>query len=408
MRTEAATMEQAAIAKWHTIASYGAAQRIISGVRFRLAGLRVRWRILQLVWGLYGRAGQSLRVLRGLDAARRQVLGPMHLRKFAIAGGRYYYDMYTPGYPSAAFDAYIRSEAARIIPSKRQLPGIRFTNIIMAITKKCTLQCEHCFEWDALNGREQLSGEDLRRMVGYFQEGGVAQMQLSGGEPMLRYNDLVATLQSARSGTDFWLLTSGYRLDAPRAAALKAAGLCGVSISLDHYDPELHNAFRGFRNAYEWVETAVVAAKEVGLVVALSLCVTRAMATEAQLMQYADLARRLGVAIIQVLEPKATGHYAGKNVALSKKEEAVLEAFYLRMNYDAAYRPYPIVTYHGYYQRRIGCFGAGDRHLYVDTNGDMHPCPFCRKACGNVLRNPDEGVAALQASGCHDFSKAAL
>ncbi len=383
-------------------------QPIIAGFRFWLAGTAMRRRILQLVWRMYRRPGQCLRVLKALDASRRAVLGPHRLRKAACVDGRYYYDLYAPGFPSRAFDAYIEAEAARILPPGRPKRTARFANIILAITKKCSLQCEHCFEWDALNGREQLSADDLRHIVRDLQERGVTQIQLSGGEPMLRYADLLTLLRSTKEGTDFWLLTSGYRLNAERAAALKAAGLRGVSISLDHYDPELHNAFRGFRNAYAWVEEAVAAAKEAGLTVALSLCVTRAFASEEHLRRYAALAKDLGVAFIQLLEPKATGHYAGKDVALSAEQTDLLEAFYLRMNYDKAYRAFPLVTYHGYYQRRIGCFGAADRHLYIDTGGGLHPCPFCRKSCGSALCNLDEGIAALQKNGCHDFRKAVV
>lgn len=384
------------------------AQRIVSGLGFGLVEMAMRWRIAQLVWRMYRKPGQCLRVLKALDESRRRVLGPHQLRKAVHVDGRHYYDLYAPGFPSPAFDAYIEAEAARILAPERPKRTARFANIIMAITKKCSLQCEHCFEWDALNGHEQLSADDLHRIVRSFQERGVTQIQLSGGEPMLRYKDLLALLQGAGGATDFWLLTSGYRLNAARAAALKAAGLRGVSVSLDHYDPEMHNAFRGFRNAYAWVEGAVTAAKEAGLAVALSLCATRAFADKEHLLRYALLAKKLGVAFIQVLEPKATGHYAGKDVALSPEQVAVLEDFYLRMNYGKAYRAFPIVTYHGYYQRRIGCFGAADRHLYVDTAGDLHPCPFCRKPCGSALCNLDDGIAMLQSGGCHDFRKAVV
>jgi MoaA/NifB/PqqE/SkfB family radical SAM enzyme len=61
----------------------------------------------------------------------------------------------------------------------------------------------------------------------------------------------------------------------------------------------------------------------------------------------------------------------------------------------------PAVSYPDYSSRSTKCFGAGDRHLYVDTDGVVHPCPFCRCPAGDAL---DDGVgqarSAMQARGC--------
>jgi hypothetical protein len=74
------------------------------------------------------------------------------------------------------------------------------------------------------------------------------------------------------------------------------------------------------------------------------------------------------------------------------------------MNFDPAYAAYPMITYHGYYQRKIGCFGSGSRSVYVDTGGDIMPCPFCRrKAVHTLAPDMDQVVDLLQRTGCHTF-----
>ena len=93
-------------------------------------------------------------------------------------------------------------------------------------------------------------------MVQQFQELSVVQLQFSGGEPLLRMPALLSLLQTARPGTDFWVITSGHLLTLENARALKQAGLTGVTINLDHINPHLHNQFRGFANAYNWLEKA--------------------------------------------------------------------------------------------------------------------------------------------------------
>jgi MoaA/NifB/PqqE/SkfB family radical SAM enzyme len=335
------------------------------------------------------------------------VLGKGKLKKLAFVAGQYYYDLYTPGWPSPAFDRYILGEAARIVPAGGH--ANRFTNIFLAITKKCPLRCEHCFEWDALNGKEKLKLDDIRHLVRTLMEKGTAQIQFTGGEPLLRTNDIATVMEEAGDSTQFWVLTSGFQLTTQNAVKLKAAGLTGIAISLDHFDPEMHNAFRGFKDAYSWVEAGTRAAIDAELVVALTICVTKAFVSTNNLLTYLSLARELGVSFVQILEPKAVGHYKGQDVVLEQKHEAVLEGFYRMANCDAQYRHYPIVTYHGYHQRHTGCFGGGNRNLYVDTDGDIHACPFCQMKRGSALGDDlDAAIKGLGVTGCHDFKAATL
>jgi MoaA/NifB/PqqE/SkfB family radical SAM enzyme len=122
-------------------------------------------------------------------------------------------------------------------------------------------------------------------------------------------------------------------------------------------------------------------------------------------MNYADLAKNMGVSFIQLLEPRAVGHYEGQDVSLDPGHEKILEDFFLKMNYQRKYRKYPIIIYHGYYQRKTGCFGSGNRSLYVDTDGDLHACPFCQTKMGNALYdNLNDAIEQLVATGCHRYA----
>ncbi|MDB5264071.1 MAG: hypothetical protein JWQ14_3354 [Adhaeribacter sp.] len=137
------------------------------------------------------------------------------------------------------------------------------------------------------------------------------------------------------------------------------------------------------------------------MVVGLSLCATKAFVTEENLMTYARLASRLGAAFIQVLEPKAVGHYAGLPVGLPATQQKILEDFYLKLNYQAAYRHLPLVVYYDYQRRRAGCAAAADRHVYVDTDGQLHACPFCQKPAGSALEgNLENTLQNIRKAGC--------
>ncbi|WP_205503360.1 radical SAM protein [Rufibacter psychrotolerans] len=360
---------------------------------------RIRFSLFVLLLKQVKNPFKTIWALRQLIKTRRKYLGDAPFRKVAQVDGRYYYEYNTPGWPSQAFNQYHLSELNRLIPFQDK--PFYFKNVVVAITKKCALRCEHCFEWEAINGAEKLTEKDLVQLVRQFQELGVGQLQFSGGEPMLRVPALQTILASALPGTDFWVITSGHLFTLEKALALKQAGLTGVTISLDHIIPERHNQFRGFGQAYQWVEEAALNARQARLVVALSLCATKAFVTRENLMHYARLAKRLGAAFIQVLEPKKVGRYAGEQVGLPVAQQQLLEEFYTNLNYRAAYQDLPMVVYYDLQRRRAGCAASADRHVYVDTDGQVHACPFCQKPVGSALApNLQEQLDLLRRTGC--------
>lgn len=376
--------------------------RMITGREMHFVHFRLRLTLLFIIMGCYNNPLDWLRAIRYLIQLRRKFLGDSEILKLAYAGGKYYMGLYTPGWNGKGYRQFIASQLNDFKPIQGK--ANRLNTVFLAVTKKCALQCEHCYEWDNLNKKDILSAESIGSMVNRIQQSGASQVQFLGGEPLLKIDTVLQVLEKADKTTDFWVVTSGFKLTGANAAALKQAGLTGVIVSLDHHVPEKHNAFRGFRDAYYWAEEAVKNARENNLVVALSLCATREFICEGNLLDYMELAKRLGVSFVQVLEPKPVGHYKGQEVLLQPVHIKKLEAFFIRMNFCKDYASYPIVTYHGFYQRRSGCFSAGVKGMYVDTNGDMNACPFCQKKSGNVLDgNFDGNLEALVDLGCPSY-----
>jgi MoaA/NifB/PqqE/SkfB family radical SAM enzyme len=340
--------------------------------------------------------------IKGMKILALSYIGNGGIQKIAKKGNHFFWDMYGAKWPSATFVKSVSDELYRQLAEPQQVSSLR--NVLLAITTKCPLQCEHCYEWDNLNIKEKLSKEDLHLIVRKFQENGAGQIHFGGGEPLMRYDDIIDVLNSSAKTTDFWLVSSGYKLTAERAEGLKNAGLTGVSISLDHYLPEEHNRFRHFDASYDWVEKAIKNSNDAGLVTALSLCATKEFVSEQNISLYAELAKKWGVAFIQIIEPRATGHYAGKDVALSKMQHNILERSMSKLNNDKDYKDYPIAVYHESYLRKSGCFGAGKRFVYVDPLGNLQACPFCRSEGKNITHSPlKESIIELRKYGCQTY-----
>ncbi len=376
----------------------------ISGWKFRLLELKMLRRLARIAFSIYPRRSDAWQALRRHIAVHLEYKRICHVTKAVRVGERIFVQMTFPYLESKSMNVLAVNELSRSVSISGNNAGLN--TLLLAITKKCSLQCAHCCEWDALNGREQLSADDLMSIVRKFQAHGVASIELSGGEPLNRFDDLLQLLRgSDTERTDFWVLSSGYRLTQARAHALREAGLVGISISLDHWDPAEHDRFRGLQGSFEWAKQAVQHAKSAGLAVCLTLTTLREFCTPGHLWRYAEMARDWGVHFIRLMEPRAVGHFAGKEVELRPQETAVLEDFFREIQRGPAYRDFPLLEYYAAYIRQKGCSGAGKRFLYVDTDGDMHACGFCHNKCGNALKNSIEsGIENMErASGCHAY-----
>jgi len=380
-KTVTTETESPALIDCITMKGFPSEMQILKGWKRKWLDLKAGLHIIKIAIKNYDTLSQSIKAVKALYQLKRSVLGGIQT-KIVKLNGRYYHYLYAPGYPSSAFDKYIEAELHRIIPIRKKTN--RLTFIIFAITKKCPLQCEHCLEWNNLNKSESFNLNELKGVISRFQQDGISQFHLSGGEPMVRIKDLEQIIRYGSGKSEFYVLTSGFNFTYDNAKSLKDAGLTGVIISLDHFDSQLHNKFRGFKNSFQDVIKAVHIAHEFKLLITLSICVTRSFVNWDNLMKYAKLAKQLDVAYIQLLEPKAVGHYAGQDVSLQKDQLDILNNFYHTLNFDPAYADYPIIVYHGYHQRTVGCFSAGNRMLYIDSEGYVNACPFCHTKNFNI------------------------
>lgn len=328
------------------------------------------------------------------------------INKMYKVNGRYFNNLYTPGWPSKAYNRYIKDEVMRHAFPLKHIGKLSF--VFMAITRKCPMRCEHCFEWDNLNQKETFTQNEWKQIVDIYQLQGVMQIHFSGGEPMTRIQDLIEIIRYAKDKSECYVVTSGFNLTETNALLLKEAGCKGIVVSIDHYIPELHNAFRHHSNIFQQAVAGVKASIKAGMVTTLSVCVTKEFLEGNHLAPYLEFAKYLGVHFVQILEPKAVGHYSGKDVLLEEKHILQLESFFIRMNQNEAYASYPTVMYHGYHQRRVGCY-AGSRSIYIDSAGDVHACPFCHTKSyniGDVLKAQNKTVPVKE-NYCPRYSKIA-
>lgn len=378
--------------------------QMVSGIKARYIQLRMWTRIARIAFSLTKNPRTVYTAYRNVMQLKKNFLSKQPLKKLVRVDGRYFWDLNQPGWPSRSFDQNFRWIIQRFIEDeKSDVESVRL--VFLAITKKCPMNCEHCYEWDEINKKETLDLDTLKKIVAKYQNLGTSQFVIGGGEPLARFNDLIELLKSAKPGSDFWISTSGFNLTPEKAWALKAAGLTGVSISIDHFDAEANNRFRGHREATRHALEAAQNALNAGMAVATAICATKTFVTKENLYQYAEFAKNLGAGFIWLIEPRAAGKYAYQDVQLPKEQFDVLDEFYLTLNHDRKFRSYPRVIFPNYNHRHTGCAGAGTRSIMIDTDGYINACPFCRsKRIFALADDSKEQVVQMLAAGCEKFA----
>jgi len=115
-------------------------------------------------------------------------------------------------------------------------------NLRVSVTDRCNLRCGYCMpeeEYVWLPRADILHFGEMATLVDVFLDLGVDKVRLTGGEPLLRRDvaRLVGMLAARPRIRDLAMTTNGVLL-AEHAAALKAAGLHRLTISLDTLDPQ--------------------------------------------------------------------------------------------------------------------------------------------------------------------------
>jgi cyclic pyranopterin phosphate synthase len=151
---------------------------------------------------------------------------------------------------------------ALIDPFGRSIEYVR-----LSVTDRCDLRCSYCIP-KGFNGFEEpdhwLTFDEIERVIGVFGKLGVKRIRLTGGEPLVRKDMpvLAARLAALPGIEDLSLSTNANRLD-KQAAALKAAGVSRINVSLDTLRPERFKEIT--QGKLDKVMAGLMAARQAGL-----------------------------------------------------------------------------------------------------------------------------------------------
>jgi GTP 3',8-cyclase len=193
----------------------------------------------------------------------------------------------------------------------------------ISVTDRCNFRCPYCMPKEVfgadhpfLKNNQLVSLPELARIVGAFRKLGVEKVRLTGGEPLLRADlpDFVRVLKQDLGMPEVALTTNGWLLE-KQAAALKAAGLDRLNVSVDSLDETKAGLMNGLGFSVSRVLRGINAAAAVGLPVKIN-CVVQHGVNDDELLALCEYFRTRGHALrfIEFMDVGNTNHWTSDQV----------------------------------------------------------------------------------------------
>lgn len=146
--------------------------------------------------------------------------------------------------------------------------------VVWELTLRCDQPCAHCGSRAGAKRPAELTTREALRVVDELKDLGAREVVVIGGEAYLHegFLDIVRALRAA--GIKPTMTTGGRGITAALAREMKAAGIAGVSVSVDGLAPQ-HNQIRKAPGSFEGAVNALAHLRAAGIPVAANTNINR-------------------------------------------------------------------------------------------------------------------------------------
>ncbi len=245
----------------------------------------------------------------------------------------------------------------------------------------CNMNCTHCCNMRFAKKKRALTVEDLKDFSRQADALGLAQVNISGGEPLLFKNldEIIKAIDPARFHIS--ISTNGLLLDEKRARHLKSAGVDKLKISVDSIDEKVYALTRRQSKTYHKAIEALFIAKAAGLQVSVQTVISHQTARTEATERLAKFCQENGFNF-DIMIAKAIGRWEGKEDVLIDRDDAA-HLVELRKKYSLVQRD----VFPSYDDAAGGCV-AVLKTLLLTKYGDILPCGFIHISIGNIFQEP--------------------
>jgi radical SAM protein with 4Fe4S-binding SPASM domain len=265
----------------------------------------------------------------------------------------------------------------------------------LALTYRCNNNCYYCYTGGPQKV-EELMTWDWKTVLDTLWENGIPQVVFTGGEPTLR-EDLVELVDHAQSFVT-GLVTNGRKL-AELASRLKQVSLDYVQVSLESYQPEVHDRMVGVEGAWEETTLGIRRAVDSGLEV-----ITNTTLTSDNLAIFPDLVKtgpEMGLKMMAcntlICSGRGMCSKQDRGVSMEDLKAALSAALNAAEKAGIRLEWYSPTCYKQFNPLEYG-FGvkacsAAQYNMTVEPDGSVIPCQsWYKDRLGNILKDSWKGI----------------
>jgi len=249
--------------------------------------------------------------------------------------------------------------------------------ILLDPTSACNLHCTGC--WAAEYGnRLNLTYDEIDSIIRQGKELGVYMYIYTGGEPLVRRNDLIR-LCEAHPDCEFLCFTNSTLIDEKFADELLRVKNFIPAISLEGFE-EATDSRRG-QGVYQKALKAMELLRERKLPFGISCCYTSANFESITSEEYYDKMIDLGALFVWYFHYMPVGNDAAPELLPTPDQRREM---YRRIRDYRSRKPLFAMDFQNDAEYVGGCIAGGRRYLHINANGDVDPCVFIHYSDSNI------------------------
>lgn len=252
--------------------------------------------------------------------------------------------------------------------------------ILFDPTSACNMHCSGC--WAGTYGnRNNLSFEDMDKIITEGKELGVYIYMLTGGEPLVRKEDILR-LAEKHHDVELSIYTNSTLIDDEFCQEVVRLGNITFQLSIEG-TPETNDGRRGDGH-YDAVMHAMDLFKKYGIIFGTSICYTRAnieaVTSDEFLKMISEKGARFGFyfhympvgnnAVPDLMPTVEQRKYMIERIRYIRSAESDIEFFPMDFQNDGEYVG--------------GCIAGGRNYFHINSAGDAEPCVFIHYSDANI------------------------
>jgi len=258
------------------------------------------------------------------------------------------------------------------------------------LTRNCNLTCSFCRQTNEANLPDSMKLDQWSSVINQLREMNCKMVALAGGEPLM-HKDFFSILGLATDTIEeVYILSNGTLITQKIATQLAEKKIKGLQISLDAFDPALHDKIRGKLGTWKKATKGIKYAIDAGIPVTIRTTVYRKNSLEAMLLL--EFAHDIGASIYAIRRVIPTGK--GGSVDLLKPDE--LQTLFtalanrakelkIRLSLGDPFSRF-LLNEQTFIEGKVGGCSIGLNIMYIAQDGSVLLCPCLPIYCGDVKK----------------------